>query len=271
MQAINRTSNTQKPAGKKSQLMNAAAMLLAAGLCLAATSAQAAPIVIQDNYIGGEPTDPSLSGQDIVGRATGFEVSKMAVSFTSANTMIVDVYSRYFDNIGLYDTQLGDLFISTDGYDKDGEDWEYALKLDDHLPNRTTLSGEIFLYRVLNTETETNIIYSNAPSGSTYRVGEEVQYTGNGQDALATGTWSLNNIGRRDKDDFLHFTIAYDFGDVDTYGLHWGMTCGNDVIEGAAAAPVPEPSAMLLFGTGLLGLGGALRQRMQPNNDIRIK
>jgi hypothetical protein len=118
-----------------------------------------------------------------------------------------------------------------------------------------------------------NITNSFAPRNYTYRAGQEVQYTGTGQIALATGSWSLNKIGGivdiDDFDDFLRFTIAYDFGDIDTYGLHWGMTCGNDVIEGAAT--VPEPPAMMLFGIGLIGLGGALRQRMQPNNDIRIK
>jgi hypothetical protein len=263
MQAINRTSSTRKPAWKKSQKLNAAAMMLAVGLCMASTSAQAAPIIIEDNYIGGSPTSPAWVGQDIVGNAAHYDVSKLEISFASDNTMIVDVYSRYFDNIGDGNTQLGDLFISSNGYQGDGEVWEYALKLDSYRP--TTGSGAISLYNVL----AGNIQNSFAP-GYIYRAGQEVQYTGTGQTALATGGWSLNNIGgTTDTDDYLRFTIAYDFGDVDTYGLHWGMTCGNDVIEGAAT--VPEPPTMLLFGIGLIGLGGALRQRMQPNNDIRIK
>lgn len=262
MKAIDTTSSTQKPAWKIAQSMSAAA-LLAAGMCLAATSAQAAPIVIQDTYIGGTPTSNAWVGQDIVGTAAHYDVTKLEVSFASANTMIVDVYSRYFDNIGDGNTQLGDLFLSTNGYQGDGEVWEYALKLDSYRPS--TASGAISLYGVQ----AANIQHSFAPTGYIYRAGQEVQYKGTGQTALATGSWSLNSIGGVDTDDYLRFTIAYDFGDVDTYGLHWGMSCGNDVIEGAAT--VPEPPTMLLFGIGLIGLGGALRQRMQPKNDIRIK
>jgi len=263
MQAINITGRTRKPAWKKSQKLNAVAMMLAVGFCMAATSALAVPIIIEDNYIGGTPTSP-----DIVGTPAHFDVSKMEVSFASANTMIVDVYSRYFNNIGKGQTQLGDLFISTNGYQGDGEVWEYALKLDNYLPR--TRSGAISLYSV-QTDND-NIQYSSAPVGYIYRAGQEVQYKGTNQTALATGSWSLNHIGGIvDTDDFLRFTIKHDFGNVSSYGLHWGMTCGNDVIEGAAPAPVPEPPAMLLFGVGLIGLAGAVRQRMQPNYDIRIK
>lgn len=253
----NRHSN---PARK----LYATAILLTASLGMITTSAQAAPIVIQDTYIGGTPTHSFWVGKDIVGDAALFDVSRMEVSFLSANTMTIDIYSRYFNNIGTYGTQLGDLFLSTNGYQGDGEQWEYALKLDSYLP--TTTSGAIALYNVQTA----NIVNSSALPGYIYRAGQEVQYNPANQTALATGSWNLFNIGgSSDTDDFLRFTFAYDFGDVSTYGLHWGMTCGNDVVEGTA--PVPEPSAMLLFGTGLMGLGGILRRKMQTNNDIRMK
>jgi len=234
------------------------------------TGAQAAPIVIQDDYFGGTPNHPFWVGKDIVGLPEHYDVSKMEVSFDHANTMIVDVYSRYFDNIGDSNTKLGDLFLSTNGYQREGEgegeQWEFVLKLDNYSPDiSTTTSGAIKLYEVKTEE----IVYSFAP-GYIYRQYQEVQYDPIGQTTFLTaGSWSLNNIGGSDSDDFLRFTVSYNFGNVSTYGLHWGMTCGNDVIEGAA--PVPEPSAMLLFGTGLMGLGGILRRKMQTNNDIRMK
>ena len=43
--------------------------------------------------------------------------------------------------------------------------------------------------------------------------------------------------------------------------LHWTMSCGNDLLE-VTSAPVPEPSTMLLFGTGFLGLAMIGRKKL---------
>ncbi|MEE4241061.1 MAG: PEP-CTERM sorting domain-containing protein [Desulfopila sp.] len=224
------------------------------GLSLLASQSVAAPIVIADTYIGGNPTHSSYVGADVIGDDALFDVSKMEVSFDSPNTMTVDIFSQYFDNIGKFGTELGDLFISTDGYSGDGEDWEYVLKLDDY----TDMSGDLNLYEVVDGD----IILSSAPSGYIYRAGQEVQYDATGQTSLATGSWGIFNNGTTsDLDDYIRFVIAYDFGDVSEFGFHWTMTCANDVIEGGAPAPVPEPASALLFGAGLAGLAGLYRRK----------
>ena len=207
----------------------------------------ASPITITDNYIGGSPTHPAYNGFDVIGAPAYFDIDRMEVGF-SGNQMTVNIFSSYFDNVGLYSTALGDLFISTNGYDPvtpGGEIWEYAVSLDDHLGT----SGSTNIYAVNNAST----ILSSAPPGYIYRAGQEVQYNGSGQNPLDLGTWFISNTK-----DYLSITILMldDWSTVPAFGFHWAMTCGNDVIEGSAPSPVPEPATILLYGSGLIGLAG---------------
>ena len=46
----------------------------------------------------------------------------------------------------------------------------------------------------------------------------------------------------------------------DTIALHWGMTCGNDTIEGQYT--VPEPAILGLLAMGLIGIGISKRNNI---------
>lgn len=219
---------------------------------------------VQDNYIGADPTHNSWDGKDVVGENQYFGVDRMEITLEN-NLLTIDIYSWYFDNVGKYYTSLGDLFISTNGWDpygdapylydnsKNGETWEYVFDIETKA-----------LYDIR--EAQDHIILSSAPSGYIYRKDQEVSVNTNGLTSVATGDVEKVNVPNSGLD---YMSISFDISALNMkpeylMGLHWTMSCGNDVIEGAFdPGIVPEPSTVFLLGLGLLGVVGIGRKRMK--------
>src|SRR5262245_10624281 len=114
-----------------------------AGLLAISFSSTAQAVTITDGYYGAEPTN-SFPDQDVIGPTDIFDTSELRYTLVGS-ILNIEIDSKYHANVGNGGTQLGDLFISTDGWhpygtapyvDDDmtnGEDWELALVLDDHL------------------------------------------------------------------------------------------------------------------------------------------
>ncbi|GAM09369.1 PEP-CTERM motif protein [Geobacter sp. OR-1] len=231
-------------------------------------------VTINDTYIGGNPaggtnSNTSWDGKDVVGDAAYFGINKMAVDFNGRALDRVRINTNYVDYLGKYDTHMGDLFISTNGYtaagiydtNTTGEQWEYALVLNAcsevHSKDFRGTSGTLGLYNVYNSGANNNIVLSHA--NGTYRNYQEVEInTRYGQIAQNAGTWSIN----KDTNELIFDLSTNFFDNFNNFGFHWGESCGNDVIEGGASAPVPEPSTFALLGAGLLG-AGLIRRKMK--------
>ena len=70
-------------------------------------------------------------------------------------------------------------------------------------------------------------------------------------------------ISSVDSDDYIQFEIDLSgtgLANSANIALHWGMTCGNDTIEGEYS--VPEPAILGLLAIGLIGIGVSKRRNL---------
>ena len=209
----------------------------------------ASAYTISDTYYGSN--DHGLG--DRIGSST-FEVHGMDVSF-AGGFMDVTVYTNYIN--GTLSTTFGDLFISTNGWAPFGS----APYLSDNASN-----GEVWEF-VFDTSANKLVggafgtVLSSGPSGSTWRDGQEVLRAGgtgsefsDGSSVDLTGACPGSGCGSI-KYHINMASLGYDSINDPGIGLHWAMTCANDVIEGGVK--VPEPGTLALLGLSLVGISAA--------------
>ena len=247
---------------------------------LATFTQLASATIINDDYVGARYY---ASWGDRIGNST-FEIHNMDVTLTGT-ILNVQINTNYAGHTGTLGTGYGDLFLSsswnpvgdspyiTDDHES-GTNWTYGISLDGDIYNGDNLvknsstrfisnaGGTTSLYELNGSNDQDAFLSENLTSG-TFRNGQEVVIDKNSSTTVDTdinGTWSISAI---DANDFISFSIdlaGTTLLNGDEIALHWGMTCGNDTIEGAYA--VPEPAILALLAIGLVGIGVSNRKKL---------
>jgi hypothetical protein len=236
-----------------------------------ATSATAAPIVIDDNYWGGKDNGYG----DVIGDISKFDIQRLEVTQTETSfvfnffTNFAGQSGSHFQSYTQGNTGIvyGDLFLASswnpfgsaaDNYKLDnastGTLWTYGLVLNNREGNS---GGAVSLYALNGANNADNALLSDEvmKGNATWRNGQEVLV--DTQSATTSylgdiGTWVVGS-------GVVSLIVDLSLTNLlsgDTLAFHWDMTCGNDVIEGEfAITSVVEPGSWLLLGVGLLGLG----------------
>lgn len=167
---------------------------------------------------------------------------------------------------------VGDLHYTEDNA-ANGTNWDYGLHIDDlkRYDNQTTgVAGSFTLYNLAGTNAATILnsdSYIVCGSNCTYRNGQAVSVNtaAAAKDAFVvkkanttsdvTGTWKV--FADLHQIEFKLDMTGTALLNFNSFAMHWGETCQNDVIEGATSV-VSAPGSIALLA---LGLGAMLLMR----------
>jgi hypothetical protein len=212
-------------------------------------------IAAEDNVGTNGYVNPGWGGQDFDAEYLYYKLEGKTLSIgLQSGFDLVDghvVYGRHY--------YTGDLALSFDG---NAATYEYAFDFG--------LLTKDYYYNLVDADTSGSDGRDAAGLYAVSTWNQGIYFTASNPFAMDGGTLVANANGATaagydaTRDSYWR-TVSFDvtsIGDFVALDMHWTMSCGNDVIDGHATAPIPEPATMLLFGTGIAGLAGFQRRRL---------
>ena len=212
----------------------------------------------------------------------GFENYDMSLTgdnnhFTMSLTTEFGITNSFYGS-GSNQAQLGDFFIQT------GSDYNFAFDLsnmDSNLDSKNDIDSGLYRidlngnepYKYANDYFEQSYIIGDGYRAETdqgYIDAKNIVRMGEDADLV----YDVKFTTFKNSDGNYTYTIAGNFDLMDSLGLEWGQdfdflwataTCANSGLMGRVATSTPEAHALLMFGTGLLGVAWLGRKRLNKN------
>ena len=247
--------------------------LISAGMSAILALAVAQPAnatLIMDTYIGGD--DHGYG--DVIGDEAIFGIDSMNVEMLAGNWLSVTINTNFAGEgdkghfgsstqnrkgIGYGDLFLSDEWVTESNSDNFNSaittDWSLGFSLND----RWTNGGNGSLYSLDGNDADDILLSDDFLYRNTFRNGQEIAVDTNDKkkDYINSSSWNVDDANNTIS--FLINLTGTSLQDSDTIALHWGMSCGNDTIEGEYS--VPEPAMLGLLALGLIGIGFSQRNK----------
>jgi hypothetical protein len=232
-----------------------ASLTIAIALTIVAAQASATTVSFGDvarywpGYANGTVDDSrdTIGTPDLLGGIATFDDS------TGLLTGISVTYTGTFSPVALGNARVipGDLFldVGSDGH------WDYVMKLvaDPQTPVANYASLSILDVSAIATPSYLFSGSDNTGYWAGYGIRDRHPYAWNGG-GTQVGTGSLSGFNQLASGGTLGFGLGNGLAINGGFTIGFAPSCANDVLLASVSAPVPEPSAALIFAIGVIAV-----------------